>query len=66
MGTNGKWSYRFEQVTTKGNKFNLTSYRLNQDSGWETRISKHCYKSITNAAAKANIKKFMKAVVEGL
>lgn len=66
VGSNGKWSYRFEKTVTKGSKYNLTSYRLNRESGRETRIGKHCYKSITNAVANAKIKKFVKAVVEGL
>lgn len=66
VGFNGAYSYRFEQTKKAGNKYDIAAFKCSRKTGRETRFSKFCHSNVTSAAAKREIPKFMKAVVEGL
>lgn len=66
VGYNGPYTYRYEQLKKAGNKYDVVAFKKSRGTGRETRCSGFCQKNVTNAAAKKEIAKFVKAVVEGI
>ncbi len=66
VGCNGAYRYRFEQTKKAGNRYDVCALKQSRQTGRETRCTKYCKKNITNAVAKKEISKFVKAVVEGI
>ena len=64
LGHNGAYVYRFEQITATGGGFDVLAYKNRVSTGRETRCLKYCQWNLSNAAAKREIEKFVKAVVE--
>ena len=66
IGYNGAYSYRYHQAKKNGNKFDINAFKCHNDTGRETRCGRYCHVNLTNAQAKKEISKFVKAVVEGI
>lgn len=66
IGYNGAYAYRYEQLKKVGNKYEVVAFKKSRSTGRETRCASFCHKNVTNAAAKKEIAKFVKAVVEGI
>lgn len=66
IGHNGNNEYRYEQKKRLGNRYTVTTYKKNTQSGRETRFAKGSALDLTNAQAKKHIAKFVRSVVEGL
>jgi eukaryotic-like serine/threonine-protein kinase len=65
IGLNGGNEYRFEKQATGGNRFRVTSYKKNLNSGNETKVSAFCERNLTSSQADAFSAKFVKHVVMG-
>lgn len=66
VGYSGAYVYRFEQIKKAGNKYDIIAYKKGRDTDRETRCRKYCNSNLSNGAAKKEIAKFVKAVVEGI
>ncbi len=66
VGYNGAYIYRFSETKKAGNVYDVTAFKRSRKTGRETRFSRFCQSNVSSAAAKREVEKFVKAVVEGL
>ena len=65
IGMNGHNQFRFEKLSTGVKVFSVTSYKKNQRTGHEVRVSEFCGRDLTSGQANALVEKFIKSVVTG-
>lgn len=66
VGEDNRYTYRFEHIPTTGGKVSFIAFKMNKESGRETRISKFTDMKLSNYEANKLSDKFIKAVVDGI
>lgn len=64
-GYNGKYEYRFEEKALSAKLYEFTAYKINKESGRETKVADYSQKKLTNKQKEDIKRNFMQWVVTG-